>query len=177
MLEELGKNIIFLVTPDADDRLAVWAYDFYSFVKLSIIFHDNKYEKEEEPSSLSYEPDKENELESGDLKQQLEYAYDLIEQSAEEKNKANYDKSERLLLKALDIKEKILGTEHLEMADVYNELACIYERQGKNREALKLYNKSLYISERMLGEEHPDTATVYNNLAGVYISLWDYKKA
>ena len=32
MLEELGKNIIFLVTPDADDRLAVGAYDFYSFV-------------------------------------------------------------------------------------------------------------------------------------------------
>ena len=31
MIEGLGKNFIFLVTPHGDDRLAVGAYDFYSF--------------------------------------------------------------------------------------------------------------------------------------------------
>ena len=38
MIEGLGKNFIFLVTPFWDDRLAQGAYDFYSFVSFEFRF-------------------------------------------------------------------------------------------------------------------------------------------
>ncbi len=47
MLESLGKNFIFLTTPYGDEQLSVGAYDFYSFIKLKITFH-NDYETKAE---------------------------------------------------------------------------------------------------------------------------------
>lgn len=68
MIEGMGKNFIFLVTPYGDDRLAVGAYDFYSFVKLLILFHDDNRKDEAEETSLAEtdEPVKESVWESGD---------------------------------------------------------------------------------------------------------------
>ena len=137
MIEGLGKNFIFLVTPYGDDRLAVGAYDFYSFVKLRIVFHSYKMTcgKEEALALTEDEPVEESRGEPGDLKQRLAEAYALIEQAKDECGKARYHESEKLLLKAREIKEKLLGTEHLEIAEIYHELARVYESQGKYREA------------------------------------------
>lgn len=38
MLARLGKNLIFFTTAYGDDKLATSAYDFYSFIKIRIIF-------------------------------------------------------------------------------------------------------------------------------------------
>lgn len=38
MLDGMGKNLIFFVTAYGDDRLANGAYDFYSFLKLRVVF-------------------------------------------------------------------------------------------------------------------------------------------
>ena len=146
MLEGLGKNFIFLITPYGDDSLALGAYDFYSFVKLRIIFHSYPYEKKEELLSMPDEPDNEKQWEPGELKQKLEEANDLINQSREKERKAHYFESEKLLLKARAIKEKILGAEHLEMAAVDNALGEVYRYQGKYGKAEELHKKSLQIS-------------------------------
>ena len=69
----------------------------------------------------------------------------------------------------------LLGTEHIEVADVNHELAGVYTAQGKYREAEELYKKALAIREETLGEEHPDTASSYYNLADLYHTL--YRKA
>ena len=47
MLAGLEKNLVFLTTPYGDDRLAVSAYDFYSFVKLRVVFHEYEFERKE----------------------------------------------------------------------------------------------------------------------------------
>ncbi|MCI9127938.1 MAG: tetratricopeptide repeat protein [Eubacterium sp.] len=177
MIERLGKNFIFLVTPYGDDRLASGAYDFYSFVKLRVIFHNYEinYKKNDKLLSLEDIHDKEEEWEPEKLKQKLAETYILIEQAKDERNKAHYCESEKILLKVRKIKEKLLGTEHLEIAEVNYELAEVYKEQGKYKEAEELNKKSLSIREKVLGEEHPDTAASYNNLAGVYESQGKHK--
>ncbi|MGV6809063.1 MAG: tetratricopeptide repeat protein, partial [bacterium] len=50
----------------------------------------------------------------------------------------------------------------------YNNLASVYESQGKLAQALPLFQKALTIHETQLGEQHPNTASSYNNLAYVY---------
>lgn len=170
MIEELGKNFIFLVTPDGDDRLAAGAYDFYSFVKLRIVFHEyeRKCEKADKLLSVADIDGKDREWDAKELKQKLAEAYVLMEQAKEEKNKAHYYESESLLLKARQIKEKALGTEHLEIAEIDYELARVYEKQGKYEISLTYSYKAFEILVSILGNNHPNTQIVYENLKGIY---------
>ena len=179
MIEGMGKNFIFLVTPYGDDRLATGAYDFYSFIKMRISFHNYEMEHEKGLDLFSvYEREMdESEWESEELKKKRAEADALMEQAQVEYDRAHYAESEKLFLEARKIKGKLFGTNHLEMAEIYNELALVYEEQGRYKEAENLYEKALSINEKVLGEEHPSTATSYNNLAGVYVKQGKYREA
>ncbi len=177
MLESLGKNFIFLVTPYGDDRLAAGAYDFYSFVKLRVIFQKYGCEQENKSPLVQDEPLRESTWNTEDAREGLSVAYDLTEQAKEEYDKARYYESEKLLLKALGIKKALLGPEHLEIAEITCELAVIYCSLGKYRKAEELLEKSLQIRKKILGEEHPDIAAGYSDLAVVYVKEGRYKDA
>ena len=56
--------------------------------------------------------------------------------------------------------EKALGPEHPDVANSLNNLAALYQAQGRYAEAEPLYKRALAISEKALGPEHPDVATV-----------------
>ena len=177
MIDGLGKSFIFLVTPYGDDRLAVGACDFYAFVKLRVIFHKYRYEKEERLPLGAEGSVEESREEPAGLKQRLAEAYNLAEQAKDESDKGHYHESEKLLLRAREIMERLLGTEHLETARLQNNLAYVYKSQGRYNEAQELYEKNLEIRKKVLGEEHPSTAVSYNNLAGVYASRGKYREA
>ena len=83
MLEGLGRNFIFLVPPYMDDRLAVEAYDFYSFLKLRVTFHDYKAKAEKEEELPAEEPVAEEEggWKPEELKKKMAEAYRLIEEA------------------------------------------------------------------------------------------------
>jgi len=49
-----------------------------------------------------------------------------------------------------------------------NNLALLYQAQGRYAEAEPLYKRSLAIMEKALGPQHPDVAQSLNNLAGLY---------
>jgi tetratricopeptide (TPR) repeat protein len=49
-----------------------------------------------------------------------------------------------------------------------NNLAALYNNQGKFAEAKPLYKRSLAINEKALGPDHPYVATGLNNLAKIY---------
>ena len=177
MLEALGRNLIFLVTPYADNQLARGAYDFYSFLKLRITFHGYQQETERQLPVTEDIPTEESGWGAEDARQKMAEAYALMEQAKDERAKAQYEESEKLLLQAREIKQNLLGEEHLELAQIDYELADVYERRGKYRQAEELDKKSLRIRERELGEEHPDTLASYNNLAGVYERQEKYLEA
>ncbi len=53
------------------------------------------------------------------------------------------------------------------MATSLNNLALLYQDQGKYTEAEPLYERSLAIREKALGPEHPDVAASLENYAAL----------
>lgn len=180
MLAGLQKNLIFFTTPYGDDQLAGGAYDFYSFIKIRILFQDYAVRKKTDISALPLET--ENGWQGGeenpeDVKHKLDEAYSLIQKAKEDSDKAKYQESIQLLLRAARICEEILGTEHLETASVYHELAVVYEKMSVYEQAEELCRKSLEIRQKILGENHPDIAACYNILAQIYAGQGKYREA
>lgn len=75
--------------------------------------------------------------------------------------------------KALEIRKRILGEKHPDVAESYSNIGLAY----KDRNTLDYYFKALRIRELVLGDRHPDTATSYNNIGAMYQRQGDYEKA
>jgi tetratricopeptide (TPR) repeat protein len=60
-----------------------------------------------------------------------------------------------------------VGPEHPEVAIDLNNLAALYEAQGKYVEAEPLYERSLAILEKALGPNHPLLAQILENCAAL----------
>ena len=58
-----------------------------------------------------------------------------------------------------------------------NNLAALYDDQGRYADAEPLYKRSLAIREKALGPDHPDVATSLNNLAVLYDNQGRYADA
>ena len=72
--------------------------------------------------------------------------------------------SERLLVRSLEKRRRILGAEHPDTLMSMNNLASTYWAQGKTAEAAALQEEVLEKRKRILGAEHPHTLTSMNNL-------------
>lgn len=70
-----------------------------------------------------------------------------------------------MLNDALAIREKTLGENHPAVAATLNNLAVLYGKRGKYKEAEPLCKRALDIREKVLGKDHPDVAKQLNNLA------------
>ena len=73
--------------------------------------------------------------------------------------------------------EKALGQDHPDVASGLNNLAALYQAQGRYELVEPLYTRSLTIMEKALGQDHPDVAGSLNNLAGLYEALGHYEQA
>jgi tetratricopeptide (TPR) repeat protein len=83
-----------------------------------------------------------------------------------------YVEAERLLKQALELRKRLLGDEHLDVANSLNALAELYREWGRYRDAEPLYQQALSMKKRLLEEEHPDVATILSNLAELYHRQW-----
>ncbi|MTJ37502.1 tetratricopeptide repeat protein [Dolichospermum sp. UHCC 0406] len=63
------------------------------------------------------------------------------------------------------------------LANSLNNLAGLYESQGRYNDAEPLYLQSLDIRKHQLGDDHPFVASSLNNLAGLYESQGRYNDA
>ncbi|NEQ81057.1 MAG: tetratricopeptide repeat protein, partial [Moorea sp. SIO2I5] len=88
-----------------------------------------------------------------------------------------YQEAEPLYQQALDLRKRLLGEEHPDVATSLNNLAALYSRQGRYQQAEPLYQQALQLFKRLLGEEHLDVATSLNNLAFLYESQGRYQEA
>ena len=87
-----------------------------------------------------------------------------------------YAQAEVLATQALRIAEKEAGPDHPAVARSLNDLAVIYERQGKYQ-AEPLDKRSLNIREKALGPDHPDVATSLISLAHLHKVQGKYAEA
>ena len=88
----------------------------------------------------------------------------------------HYAEAEKLYLAALKNAE-VFGPQDPRTADTLNNLAELYNDQGKYVEAEPLYKSALAIREKALGPEHPSVAKSLNNLAVLYDIQGKYAEA
>jgi CHAT domain-containing protein len=101
----------------------------------------------------------------------------LNEQVFELYDAARYAEAIPLAERALEIREKVLGPQHPDVATSLNYLAHLYYAQGDYGRAAPLFQRALAIREKALGPEHPDVAQSLNSLAVLYGDQGDFGRA
>jgi tetratricopeptide (TPR) repeat protein len=77
----------------------------------------------------------------------------------------------------LEIRENVLGKNHPDTANSYNNIGLVYCYLSDYDKALEHYLKSLEIQENVLGKNHPNIAHTYNNIGLLYFDKEDYERA
>ena len=90
---------------------------------------------------------------------------------------AIYDCAERCLVKSLEIRQRVQGKEHPDIAQSLNNLAELLSARGDYAAAQPLYERALAIRKKVLGPEHLNTATSLDYLAGLLVKQGDYAAA
>jgi len=88
-----------------------------------------------------------------------------------------YREAEPLFKQALEVRRKIYGENHPDVATSLNNLAEVYSKEGKYNEAEPLHKQALEIFRKIYGEYHPYVAHLLNNLAEVYSKEGKYNEA
>ena len=70
--------------------------------------------------------------------------------------------------KAMYIMEDKLGIDHIDTADVYNNIGNVYFRYDQFDEAILYFKKTVKIREDKLGIDHIKTASIYHNIGEAY---------
>jgi CHAT domain-containing protein len=79
-----------------------------------------------------------------------------------------YPESEQLHKRALEIRERVWGKEHPDIAQTFNNLGLLYVTMEKYDQAEINHRKSLEMRKKLLGEEHPHVAMCLRDLARLY---------
>src|SRR5262245_8006459 len=88
-----------------------------------------------------------------------------------------YDEARPLAERVLAIREKVLGSEHQDVADALNDLANYYSAKDESSQSEQLLQRAMKIREKVLGPDHPSIAITLNNLAILYKKKGDYDRA
>lgn len=91
--------------------------------------------------------------------------------------RSQYPAAEPLLVRALALCERTAGPEHHDTAIALDQLANLYNCQGRYTEAEPLLQRALAIGERALVPGHPETATILTDLGWLYRELGQYARA
>jgi len=97
--------------------------------------------------------------------------------SGKKNNNSFIQRVSEVCKQSLKLFPKIWINFQIYVARFLNNLAGLYESQGKYSKAESLYEKSLAIYKQVFGEFNTDVATSLNNLAGLYESQGRYDEA
>ncbi|MBN2607899.1 MAG: tetratricopeptide repeat protein [Candidatus Fermentibacteraceae bacterium] len=89
----------------------------------------------------------------------------------------DYAKALEYGLKALEIRRKVFGEEHPDVAASHHNVGDALYEQGEYSEALEHYEKALAIRRGAYGEEHPDVADSLNDMCIINRELGRYSEA
>jgi CHAT domain-containing protein len=107
----------------------------------------------------------------------LHEARKLNDESDKLERAGKYGAALPLAERVREIRERILGADHLEVADSLSDLAALHLHRGEYAKAEPLFQRSLAIKEKALGPDHPDVASSINDLAVLSHYKGEYAKA
>ncbi|MBX7079387.1 MAG: serine/threonine-protein kinase [Nannocystaceae bacterium] len=85
--------------------------------------------------------------------------------------------AEAELLQGLQLRERVLGSDHSDVAISLANLASVYESLGRLEEARTAYRRALAIDEAQFGERHPRVGALYNNMSQLLLELGAVEEA
>lgn len=88
-----------------------------------------------------------------------------------------YEQAEKSALNAVEVLEAKRGQSHPDVARMLDNLASVYQAQGKFAEVIPLLERALSIRENALGKEHLDVALTLNIIAWLKIIYGHYQQA
>lgn len=84
-----------------------------------------------------------------------------------------FEEAERVLDRSLDIRKRVLPTDHPDLAFSYHSLGRVLEAQGKLKRALACFEEGLRIRKAALGPGHKRTANLAASLGMLRVRLGD----
>ena len=107
----------------------------------------------------------------------LQQARDLFAESHRLTRESKFMEARPLILRALEIRERVSGPDDLKVADLVENLAITYQLTGDYAGAEPLQLRVLKIFEKVYGPEHPAVADALRELGVLYYQKGDYFKA
>ncbi|CAF1124059.1 unnamed protein product [Adineta steineri] len=115
----------------------------------------------------------------------------LLDQTKDNKNRANiyvhlgiikdhqgeYQEVLTFYEKSLAIYQKILLSNHPDLAKCYNNIGNVHAKMHNYPKALYYYTKALEIKQQLLLPNHSDLAYSYNNIGNVHCNMDNYSEA
>ena len=89
----------------------------------------------------------------------------------------NLAKAEQLLKRTLELRQKVQGPEHIDVARNLNNLALLYEKEGRYTIAETIAKRALAIGEKAQGPDNPGVSGLVTNLALLYDTQGRYDEA
>ncbi|HEY6402969.1 MAG TPA: tetratricopeptide repeat protein, partial [Blastocatellia bacterium] len=89
----------------------------------------------------------------------------------------NYDEALRLAARALEIRERLLGAEHPDVAAALYSLGYFYTDKGEYDKVEPLYQRALAIYEKAPDKDPLNTANILNDLGALYYYQGKYGEA
>jgi CHAT domain-containing protein/Tfp pilus assembly protein PilF len=108
---------------------------------------------------------------------QLVEAQQAFDEGSRLKEAGQYAEAVPLVERALELREAVLGSAHLEVASCLELLGVIHRRQGLYAPAEQFLQRTLAIREAALGKNHPKVATSLFNLANLQRNQGNYEQA
>jgi CHAT domain-containing protein/Flp pilus assembly protein TadD len=107
----------------------------------------------------------------------LHEALTLLQGGLKLQRAGKYGEALPLIDRSREIRERVLGPEHRDVAVTLNSLATLYYFNGEYAKAESLWQRALAILEKTLGPENPKVAAALGNLGQLYKDRGDYEKA
>ncbi|CAF3866253.1 unnamed protein product [Adineta steineri] len=89
----------------------------------------------------------------------------------------DYEKAIWYYEQGLQIRQKTLPSNHLDLAASYHNIGFVYYSMGEYPKALSFCEQALEIRQKTLSSDHPDLATSYRSIGNVYKNMGEYVKA
>jgi CHAT domain-containing protein/Tfp pilus assembly protein PilF len=107
----------------------------------------------------------------------LQEARKLLQGGLKLLSAGKYGEALPLVERSREIRERLLGPEHRDLAEALNSLGRLYDKNGDYAKAEPLYLRALAIREKVLGSKHPGVASTIDYLATLYLHRGEYAKA
>jgi CHAT domain-containing protein len=168
-----GKGILMVDSesrPEGQEEASVVAEAAGAFLLIV-------YPGQNETPSGSYEIRIEELRVATDTDRALHEARKQFEQALNLRAACEYGEALPFAERALEIRERLLGTEHHDVTAAIVGLAGIYTDKGEYVKAEPLYRRALDIREKALGKDHPSIASSLIHLAELYREQEKYVEA